>query len=77
MTAREKKAKQRAAKRAAGFVEVSVWVAPEQVDALREFAASLPQPRREIGGPSLFDCLDADPPDTETSRIGGAGGSSR
>lgn len=45
-TAAQKKARQRAVKRAAGFVEVSVWVAPDQVDALRDFAASLPPPTR-------------------------------
>jgi len=43
-TAAQKKARQRAVKRAAGFVEVSVWVAPEQVDVVRDFAASLPSP---------------------------------
>lgn len=45
-TAASKKARQRAAKRAAGLVEVSVWVAPDQVEALRAFAASLPTPPR-------------------------------
>lgn len=43
-TAAEKKARQRAVKRAAGFVELSVWVAPEQVDSVRDFVASLPPP---------------------------------
>lgn len=43
-----KKARQRAAKRAAGLVEVSVWVAPDQVEALRAFAASLPAPARPV-----------------------------
>lgn len=44
-TAAEKKARQRAVKRAAGFVELSVWVAPEQVDSVRDFVASLPSPK--------------------------------
>ena len=40
----QRKARQRAAKRAAGLVEIAVWVAPEQVQALRDFAESLPRP---------------------------------
>ena len=43
-TEREAKARQRAAKRAAGFVQVSVWIPPEQADALHAFVASLPPP---------------------------------
>ena len=43
-TEREAKARQRAAKRAAGFVQVSVWIDPKQADALAAFVASLPQP---------------------------------
>lgn len=59
-SAREKKARQRAAKRAAGLVEVSVWVAPAQVDAVRQFAAKLPTPARETvpTGPGLFDGMN-------------------
>lgn len=45
-TAAQKKARQRAVKRAAGLVEVSLWVAPDQAQALRDFAASLPAPKR-------------------------------
>jgi hypothetical protein len=45
-SAAQKKARQRAVKRAAGLVEVSLWVAPEQVKILREFAESLPLPAR-------------------------------
>lgn len=45
-TAAQKKARQRAAKRAAGFVELSVWVAPDQVDSVRDFVASLPLPKQ-------------------------------
>lgn len=59
-SAREKKARQRAAKRAAGLVEVSVWVAPAQVEVVRDFAASLPAPISETvsSGPTLFDGLN-------------------
>lgn len=58
-SARDKKARQRAAKRAAGLIEVSVWVAPEQAETVRDFAASLPAPARETvpQGPTLFDGL--------------------
>lgn len=45
-SAAQKKARQRAAKRAAGLVEVAVWVAPEQVESVRDFVASLPSPKR-------------------------------
>ena len=38
------KAQQRAAKRAAGFVQVSVWIAPEHAETLAAFVAALPQP---------------------------------
>lgn len=44
-SAAQKKARQRSEKRAAGYVEVSVWVAPDHVDSLRDFVASLPPPR--------------------------------
>ena len=56
-SAAEKKARQRAVKRAAGFVEVSVWVAPNQVEAVRDFAATLPPPRPRTapGQMTLFD----------------------
>lgn len=59
-SARDKKARQRQAKRDAGLVEISVWVAPDHADALRDFAASLPAPTRETvpSGPSLFDALE-------------------
>lgn len=40
----EKKAKQRAAKRARGLREISVWCLPEQAQAVRDFVDSLPQP---------------------------------
>jgi len=42
--AAEKKAAQRAAKRARGLREITVWCLPEQADQVREFADSLPQP---------------------------------
>lgn len=56
-SAAEKKARQRAAKRAAGLVEVSIWVAPERVEEVRAFAASLPLPSRPAnpGQMTLFD----------------------
>nr|CRY95568.1 hypothetical protein [uncultured prokaryote] len=56
-SAAEKKARQRASKRAAGFVEVCVWVAPERVDEVRAFAASLPGPKppKTPGQMSLFE----------------------
>jgi len=56
-SARDKKARQRAAKRASGLVEVSVWVAPDHAEAVRDFAATLPVPRRETVShePTLFD----------------------
>lgn len=56
-TARDKKARQRAAKRASGLVQVAVWVSPDQADAVRDFASSLPVARRETvpQGPTLFD----------------------
>jgi hypothetical protein len=38
------KALQRAKKRADGYVQVSVWISPEQADALTAFVASLPPP---------------------------------
>lgn len=59
-SAREKKARQRQAKRDAGFVEVSVWVSPDYINALRGFAASLPAPRCETvpTGPGLFDGMN-------------------
>ena len=46
-----------ASKRAAGFVEVCVWVAPERVDEVRAFAASLPGPKppKTPGQMSLFE----------------------
>lgn len=76
MTPREKKAKQRAAKRKDGYVEISVWIAPEHVETVREFAASLSKPQKPFSGPSLFDCLDAEPDFAETSNIGEKSGSS-
>lgn len=45
-SAAQKKARQRATKRAAGLVEIAVWVAPEQVQILRDFVESLPPPTR-------------------------------
>lgn len=59
-SARQKKANQRASKRSSGLVQVSVWVSPDQVYALREFASSLPVTRRETvpQGPTLFDGLE-------------------
>jgi hypothetical protein len=57
-SAAEKKAHQRAVKRAAGLVEVAVWVAPERVEEVRAFAASLPVPKApptSSGQGTLFD----------------------
>jgi hypothetical protein len=52
------KAEQRAKKRAAGFVQVSVWIPPEQADALAVFVAALPppaaKPQHHPGQMSLF-----------------------
>jgi len=57
-TEREAKARQRAMKRAAGFVQVSVWIPPEQAPALHAFVASLPPPAATVshhpGQMSLF-----------------------
>lgn len=44
----KRKAAQRAEKRAAGYKEVSVWVRPDKVDAVRQFADSLPKPAPPI-----------------------------
>lgn len=56
-SAAEKKAHQRAVKRAAGLVEVCVWVAPDKVEEVRAFAASLPAPKppKTPGQMSLFE----------------------
>ena len=56
-SAAEKKARQRAVKRAAGLVEVCVWVAPDKVEEVRAFAASLPVPKppKTPGQMSLFE----------------------
>lgn len=43
----EKKAKERAKKRDAGYKEISIWVAPEQHEALRQYADSLPKPQKK------------------------------
>jgi hypothetical protein len=52
------KAHQRAKKRAAGYVQVAVWIAPEQADALAAFVAALPPPAAKTqhhpGQMSLF-----------------------
>lgn len=44
LTAAEKKARYRKKMRAAGYKEISVWVAPEQAETVREFADTLPKP---------------------------------
>lgn len=42
----EQKRQYRQKMRAAGYKEISVWVAPEQAEAVRAFAESRPKPSR-------------------------------
>lgn len=59
LTAAQKKARYRKKMRAAGFKEISVWVAPEQAETVREFADSLPKPLKPAaeGQGSIFDII--------------------
>lgn len=73
-----KKARQRAAKRARGLKEISVWVLPEHAQAVRDFSDSLPQPPMGATGdeaesvhespPSMkfFDEVKGGPSDVQT-----------
>ena len=62
LTSAQKKANYRKKMRAAGFKEISVWVAPEQAETVREFAEALPKPSKpsQEGQSSLFDVLTED-----------------
>jgi uncharacterized protein YcsI (UPF0317 family) len=42
------KARQRATKRADGYVQVSVWVSPDYVDDVLSYASTLPSPAPKI-----------------------------
>jgi len=55
----QRKAAQRAEKRAAGYKEVSVWIRPDQAEALRDFADSLPKPTPKIdpNQTTIFDTI--------------------
>ena len=57
MTAREKKAKQRERDRLAGWREITLRVGQEHVEAVRAFAASLPDPEPPTD-PRQLDLLD-------------------
>lgn len=59
LTAAEKKARYRKKMRAEGYKEISVWVAPEQAETVREFVDSLPKPSKPDaeGQTSLLDAL--------------------
>ncbi len=61
MTPAERKAAQRRRDRLAGWVEVVVRVAADQVGAVRDFAASLPPPAlpTDPAQLSMLDQLDA------------------
>lgn len=55
----QRKARQRAEKRTAGYKEVSVWVRPDQIDKIRDYADSLPKPSKAPmpGQGSLLDLM--------------------
>lgn len=59
LTSAEKKARYRKKMRLDGYTEVSVWVAPGQVEAVRNFADSLPKPSKPSakGQGSLLDLM--------------------
>jgi hypothetical protein len=59
LTAAQKKARYRKKMRAAGFKEISVWVAPEQAETVRQFAETLPKPSKPDaeGQANLFEIL--------------------
>lgn len=58
----QRKAKQRAEKRAAGYKEISVWVRPDQADKIRDYADSLPKPSKADvpGQGNLLDLMGKD-----------------
>lgn len=59
LSAAEKKARYRKKMREAGLKEISVWVAPDQAETVREFADSLPKPSKPAaeGQGSLFEVI--------------------
>lgn len=59
LSAAEKKARYRKKMRADGYTEISLWVAPNQVETVRTFADGLPKPSKPDaeGQQNLFGML--------------------